>query len=165
VLKAEGTAPDDRDVSPSFKFGLERVRELREHDENRAKEELAASLNQRVRGAAMLAAAADEAAAAAANVPAQPGTRVTGSDLVAHALWRDALERGRETAALHLDRLDTEVHSRRSALGDASRRREVLDRLKERRRQEHVADMQRREGAELDEIAIAAHGRPRGARA
>lgn len=152
-------------MSSSFKFGLERVRELREHDENRAKENLAASLNQRLRGAAMLARAADEVAAATAATPSQPGTRVSGSDLVAHAMWLDSLERGRETAALHLDRLETEVDSRRSALGDASRRREVLDRLKERRRQEHVTEAQRREGVELDEIAIAAHGRARGATA
>jgi flagellar FliJ protein len=146
-------------VSRTFKFGLERVRELREHDENRAKEDLAASLNQRLRGAAMLARAAEDVSAAAANAPSRPGESVTGSDLVAHALWLESLERGRETAALHLDRLETEVAARRSALGDASKRREVLDRLKERRRKEHVADAQRREGAELDEIAIAAHGR------
>ncbi|HEV3002243.1 MAG TPA: hypothetical protein VGW75_15985, partial [Solirubrobacteraceae bacterium] len=43
-----------------FRFGLERVREIRAHDEDRAKEAFAASLADRTRGAAMLAAAARE---------------------------------------------------------------------------------------------------------
>ena len=47
--------------SPKFKFGLERVRELRAHDEDRAKEAFAASLNERLKGAALLAAADDGA--------------------------------------------------------------------------------------------------------
>ena len=50
----------------TFTFGLERVRELREHAESQAKEQLAASLNQQMKGAAMLAAASDALAEAAA---------------------------------------------------------------------------------------------------
>jgi flagellar FliJ protein len=144
-------------VSRNFKFGLERVRELREHTESQAKEQLASTLGQRLRGAAMLAAANDQLAQASAATPSVEGTQVTGADLVAHALWLQSLERDRQTAALQVDRLDTEVAARRVALGAASRDREVLERLKDRRRTEHVADAQRREGIELDEIALTAH--------
>ena len=48
-------------AQPPFTFGLERVRELREHHESQAKEHLAASLSHRVRQAALLAAYKDKA--------------------------------------------------------------------------------------------------------
>ena len=137
----------------TFQFGLERVRELREHVESQAKEELAASLNQRLRGAAMLAEASEElASAAAAGRPAEGATR-NAADLIAHERWMQALRRDQEHKALSLDRLDAEVDARRSALGDASRDREVLERLKERKRTEHKAEVARRESVELDELA------------
>jgi flagellar FliJ protein len=52
-------------VGHDFRFGLERVRELREHAEAQAREQLAASLQQHVRGAALLAQVSDRMAAAA----------------------------------------------------------------------------------------------------
>jgi flagellar FliJ protein len=151
-------------VRQNFTFGLERVRELREHAESQAKEELAASLNQRVRGAAMLAQASDElASAAASGRPAEGATR-NAADLLAHERWMQALRREQETKALSLDRLDAEVDARRSALGDASRDREVLERLKDRQRQAHKAELARREGAELDELALNMYVRQAAAR-
>lgn len=150
-------------MGEKFKFGLERVRELREHAESQAKEELAASLSQRVRGASMLARVSDELASATANRPGSAaGGSATAADLRAHELWLQSLERDREQAALQLDRLDAEVDARRAALGDASRDREVLERLKERRRQEHSAELARREAITLDEIALGAHVRESG---
>jgi flagellar FliJ protein len=150
-------------VRQTFTFGLERVRELREHAESQAKEELAASLNQRVRGAAMLAQASEElASAASAGRPAE-GARQNAAALVAHERWMLALRREQETKALSLDRLEAEVDARRSALGDASREREVLERLKERRRVEHNAELLRREGVELDELALTMYVRQAGA--
>ena len=83
--------------SPRFNFGLERVREIRAHDEDRAKEAFAASLAHRVQGAAMLA--------------------------------------------------------------EASRRRQALERLKERRRAEHMLAASRAEAVTLDEIALQQHAR------
>jgi flagellar FliJ protein len=140
-------------VRNTFTFGLERVRELREHAESQAKEELAASLHQRVRGAAMLAQASEElATAASAGCPAEGATRDAG-DLLAHERWMQALRTEQETKALSLDRLEAEVDARRSALGDASREREILERLKQRRAAEHKAELLRRESVELDELA------------
>jgi flagellar FliJ protein len=74
-----------------------------------------------------------------------------------------ALRREQETKALSLDRLEAEVDARRSALGDASREREVLERLKERRRVEHNAELLRRESVELDELALTMYVRQAGA--
>ena len=146
----------------TFKFGLERVRELREHTEAQAKEQLASSLNQRVRGAAMLAAASEELAQAAQSGRPQEGGQQPAADLLAHERWMQALRRDQEAAALSLDRLDAEVDARRSALGDASREREVLERLKQRRQAEHKAELARRETATLDELALSMHVRRAG---
>ncbi|MBJ7519883.1 MAG: flagellar export protein FliJ [Solirubrobacteraceae bacterium] len=143
-----------------FKFGLERVRELRAHDEDRAREEFAASLNRRARGAAMLQAAQDlieqardgrRTGAAAGPVPAQ--------DLLGQQLWLERLERHRTTAERELDRTDTELTVRRDELNEARQKREVLERLKDRRRDEHAAENARREGAALDEMALSQHVR------
>jgi flagellar protein FliJ len=150
---------EEQTVGENFTFGLERVRELREHTESLAKEHLATSLGQRLRGAAMLAQAGEELAAAAESGKPEQGECTNAADLLAHQRWMDALRRDQEQAALSLDRLDAEVGARRSALGDASRDREVLERLKERRAAEHKAALQRREGAQLDEIALSRHVR------
>ena len=143
-------------TSPRFRFGLERVREVRAHDEDRAKEAFAASLAQRVRGAALLAAAGQEVAAAHDAQRAQDPSR-TGHDLYAMQLWLERVERSRREAEQELARRDAELEQRRGALTEASRRRQALDRLKERRAAEHRVAAARRDGAVLDEIAMNQH--------
>ena len=144
-------------MGKTFTFGLERVRELREHAESRAKEELAASLHQRLQGAAMLAAASDRLAQAADDGRPHEGARQSATDFIAQERWLQTLKREHEDASLSLDRLEAEVDARRSSLGDASRDREVLERLKQRRAAEHAAVLARREGVELDELALTMH--------
>jgi len=143
-------------VTPPFRFRLERVRELREHAEDRAREELAASLGAQLRGQAMLQAAAEEVGRAQAQRRdgALAGHAMAAGDLQAHQLWVERLERQRADAELAVERATAEVEARRSQLIEASRRREALERLKERRRQEHRAHVERVEGAFLDEIAL-----------
>ena len=151
-------------TGPRFRFGLERVRELRAHDEDRAKEAFAASLAQRMRGAALLASASaqlDEAQAAR-----REGADTTdGQTLVYMQAYLDRVEQSRREAERELEDSDAAVAERRRALTEASRRRQALDRLKERRAAEYAADEARREGARLDEVATTAHVRrikPRG---
>ena len=144
--------------SPRFKFGLERVRELRAHDEDRAKEAFAASLAQRVKGAAMLAAACDRLDDARDAQRHGAPTR-TAQDLLASQAWLEAVERSRQDAERDLARHDLELQTRRGELAEASRRRQALERLKERRAAEHAAEATRREGVLLDEVALSAHVR------
>jgi flagellar protein FliJ len=146
-------------VAPRFTFGLERVRELREHVESQAKEQLAASLSQRLRGAAQLAAASERLAEAAESRRGQEGTMRSAHELLAHMRWMEALERDRTAAEASLSFADERVSERRAELGEASMRREVLERLKARQRDEYRAKAARREGAELDEMAIQRHAR------
>ena len=141
-----------------FKFGLERVRELRAHDEDRAKEAFASSLADRMRGAA-LAAAASEAVDAAHAVRRDGVGAASGTDLVAMQAWLDRVEQSRRDAERQLAEREQQLAQRRDELTEASRRRQALERLKERRAAEHRLDEQRREGAFLDEVALSAHVR------
>jgi flagellar protein FliJ len=143
-----------------FRFGLERVREIRAHDEEQAKEQFAATLNQRLRGEALLRAA--EELLQDAQQPVLPGSLdgpVSGGSLVARQAWVERLQRSREDAALKLRGLDVELERKRASLTDASRRREVLDKLKDRQRDEHRRACERRESAALDEMALSVHAR------
>jgi flagellar FliJ protein len=146
-------------VDRPFTFKLERVRALRERKEDLAKEELAASLALRLRGEAMLQAAAENLEQARGLQRASVGAAMTADQLQAAQLYLERTERERESASLDLDRQDAEVESRRMALRTAAREREVLERLKERRRAEHRREADRREGALLDEMALNVHRR------
>ena len=81
-----------------FTFRLERVRELREHAEGQAKEHLAASLSQQLKGQAMLAQASQRLADAADARRAQEGGVMSAADLAAHERWAQALMRDHEAA-------------------------------------------------------------------
>ena len=144
--------------SPRFRFGLERVREIRAHDEDRAKEAFAASLAQRMRGAALLASTSQQLDAAHAAQRGGP-VAASGQDLVSMQAYLDRVEQSRRDAERQLQQSEAALAERRHMLTEASRRRQALERLKERRAAEHAAAAARREGAELDEVALAAHVR------
>jgi flagellar FliJ protein len=146
-------------VTRPFQFRLERVRALRERAEDQAREELASSLAIRMRGEAMLR-AATESMGAAQNARRSVSTAdLSGAELLALQAYLERTERQRESAALELDRRDAEVDARRATLTERSQERQVLERLKNRRREDHRQETQRREGALLDEMALAAHRR------
>src|SRR5919197_4175233 len=139
-------------TDPSFAFSLERVREVRVHEEDVAREAFAASLSLRARGAALLADARARAAAAREDAIAVSAPR-TGADLIAAHAWLERGQRSQEQAALELDRREGELEARRAALASAGQRRQVLERLKERKLEQHRVDARRREAIVLDEIA------------
>jgi flagellar protein FliJ len=146
-------------VDRPFTFKLERVRALRERKEELAKEELAASLALRLRGEAMLQAAVENVEQARGVQRAAVGAAMSAQDLQAAQAYLERTERERESASLDLDRKDAEVEARRSVLQNAARDREVLERLKERKRTEHKREAGRREGVLLDEMALNIHRR------
>jgi flagellar FliJ protein len=146
-------------VTPSFRFGLERVKSLREQAEDSAREELARELALRVRGEALLRAAAETAAAARATSRGAVGRPASGADLLAAQQWIEVADRRRREAALDLHRQDAEVDARRAALVEASREREAISRLEARRRAEHEREVERLAQVELDEVALAVHRR------
>jgi flagellar protein FliJ len=144
--------------NPPFVFSLERVREVRAHEEELAREAFAASLSLRARGVALLADAHARAAAARERVIAQTAPR-TGAALLSEQAWLERVQRSQEQAALELDRRTSELEQRRQALTSAGQRRQVLDRLKDRKRQAHQVESGRRDAVALDEIALNGHMR------
>jgi flagellar FliJ protein len=84
---------------------------------------------------------------------------VSGQDLLAVQAYVERTSRARQAAELELDRRDAEVDARRTALLAAARERQVLERLKERRKTDHRRESERVEGVLLDEMAISSHRR------
>ena len=144
--------------NPSFVFSLERVREVRAHEEDMAREAFAASLSLRARGVALLADAQARAAAAREQAVAQTAPR-SGAALISAQAWLERVQRSQEQAALELERRSIELEQRRAALASAGQRRQVLERLKDRKRQAHQVESIRREAVDLDEIALNGHVR------
>ena len=146
--------------SRPFNFRLERIRSVRERAEDQAREDLAASLALRLRGEGMLKAAEAELEAAR-DARRSAGTEAvaSGVDLVAVQAYVEHSERRRQARMLDLDRCDAEVETRRDALVEAARKRQALDRLKEKQRQEHAVEAQRIAGVALDEMSLNMHRR------
>jgi flagellar protein FliJ len=146
-----------------FDFGLERVRRVRAHDEDRAKEELATSLAHRERREAQLRAVAAQLDAARGTAADLQAPAMDIALLRARQAYVERLERTRLVTALEVDRAEAEVDARRSVVTAASRKREVLDRLHDRQFAAHRLELGRAEGIRLDEIALQGHLRARAA--
>jgi flagellar FliJ protein len=146
-------------MSAPFRFGLERVREIRAHDEDQAKERFAASLNARVRGEAVLRAAEARLREAQSGAGSPSLGPLTGASLVSRQAWVERLEQSRADAQLRMANYEAELQQRRGELRQASLAREVLDQLKTRQRQQHKLASDRVEAAQLDEMALQMHAR------
>jgi flagellar protein FliJ len=142
--------------NPPFVFSLERVREVRAHEEDKAREAFAASLSLRARGIALLADAKARAAAAREQAIAK-NAPLSGAALLSEQAWLERVQRSQEQAALELDRRNDELEQSRAALAAAGQRRQVLDRLKDRKRQDHAVEAARRDAVALDEVALNGH--------
>jgi len=137
----------------SFRFRLERVRDLREHKEHIAKQELAAAMViHHCCETELLAAEQRIAEARAAQLDAAR-LRTSASDLIARQAYLERTEQIHLATRLNLDRRERELADRRAALSRAARDRQALERLKERRRVEHQHELDRAEGLELDDVA------------
>jgi flagellar FliJ protein len=146
-------------VTRPFQFRLERVRALREREEEQAQEELANSLAIRLKGEAMLRAAAENVDDAREARRRSSSADLSGADLLALQAYMERTQLQQESAALELDRREAEVDARRAALQQRSQDRQVLERLKERRAEDHRVESERRESVVLDEMALNMHRR------
>lgn len=142
-----------------FEFRLERVRALRERGEDLAKQELAGALTRRTSCEERLRANGDEMAGARDAQRDLAGAPASAMELLARQQYLERVERDRVSGQQDLVRHDAEVDARRSTLRERARDRQVLERLKERRRADHARELLRVEGAALDEIALTIHRR------
>src|SRR4051812_19314349 len=110
-LRIAVQAPSDGDggaeyrgVAPfPFNFRLERVRALREREEDLAKERLAASMDEQRRGEDLLRAAHSAMDGARTAQRHAAADAISGLDLLAAQAYLERTERRREAAALDLD--------------------------------------------------------------
>ncbi len=140
---------------PGFHFKLERVRAVRERAEQLAKQDLAEAISRRSDTEADLRAA--EALLEQAHEQQRTGAAVAESvdagELVAGQAYVERIEAQRANRARDLQTRETEVAARDAQLTKASGEREMLERLRERRRSEHEREAARREQGALDEVA------------
>ena len=92
----------------------------------------------------------------AAGRTARPAS---GADLIAARCGWSAPSAAGSTPLADLHRLDAEVARSRAALTQAAREREVIERLKRKRRADHDAEGLRVAQIALDEVALTVHRR------
>jgi flagellar FliJ protein len=143
----------------AFRFRLERVRALREQGEDLAKQELAGALSRRASCEDELRAMGEQLDGARDAQRDASAAPVSATELIARQRYLEHVEDARVAGEQDLTRHHAEVESRRVALRAAARERQALERLKERRRKDHVLELARVEGAALDEIALVIHRR------
>jgi flagellar FliJ protein len=148
-------------AAPSFRFRLERIRALRQRKEGLARLELARALSERAGSEDRLrrVEAHLEQAHTDQRRAVTRGQDPTAAELLARQAFVEHVEAQRTMGMRDLERHDADVADRGVQLGRAAREREILERLKERRRSEHEREAGRREGALLDEIALEGHRR------
>jgi flagellar protein FliJ len=152
---------DNRPVTGhAFRFRLERVRAVRERSEKLARQELAKAISRR--SDTEYALRSVEASIEQAHAEQRTATGlpvVSATELQAHQSFLERVEAQRNGHAHELAQRDAEVLDRDAKLAAAASEHEMLNRLKERRRGEHVREAARQEQGTLDEIASSRFGR------
>jgi flagellar FliJ protein len=143
-------------TAPSFRFRLERVRALREHKEDLAREALARAVTQRAGSQSRLQSVEDHLAQARAEqrLAATESPTISAAELLARQAFVEHVEAQRTMGMRELERHEADVADRDAQLGRAAREHQMLERLKERHRAEHLREAGRRESRLLDEIAL-----------
>jgi flagellar protein FliJ len=159
TIGAQGMTPSsDYQAMPNsaFRFRLERVRALRERKEEIAKQELAQAMGRLCDSEQQLRDVDHKLADAHAGQRGAASSRDTLSaeDLIANQAFVERVEQQRRQGVRELRRSENEVANRGAALSDAAKEHQMLERLKERHRAAHVQELARREGEQLDEIAL-----------
>jgi flagellar protein FliJ len=144
-------------TGPSFRFRLERIRALRERNEDLARQELAKAVS-RLSGSRDHLGEVDahlERVRARQRRVADESTNVSAGELLAQQAFAEHVETQRTIGVRELEQREAEVADRDAELGHAAREHQMLERLKERRRLEHEQETERRESNLLDEIGTA----------
>jgi flagellar export protein FliJ len=129
---------------------------VRERTEKLAQRELADAISRHTSTVAELRTAdadLEHARAEQRTVAGQP-RMVDATELVAGQAFLERVEAQRRMRARELEQREAEVAERDAELATAASEHEMLNRLRERRRGEHVREADRREQNALDEIAV-----------
>ena len=132
-----------------FIFGLEKVLNLRKHDEDEAKIELGRAISVLADLENRLIALAHERSRAAAD---QFNPANSAAMMQQYMFYITRLDSTKEQLLKEAAQAELKVEEAREAFIEASRERKVLDKLKEKRQKEHRKEMLAQEAKALDEI-------------
>lgn len=155
-------ASDNQAVSGSaFRFRLERVRVVRERKEKLAQRELADAISRHSGTVAELrtADAHLEHAREQQRTIATEADAVSATELLGRQAFLERVEAQRQLRVGEVKQREAEVAARDAELTTAAGEHEMLNRLRERHRGEHIREADRREQGALDEIAASRFGR------
>jgi len=139
----------------TFRFRLERVRALHERNEQHARRELARAIGELSESEDALRETNSELARAQeVHRTAGAGGTLSGADMRASQAFLERIETKRAIGTQAVHRSAGEVADRGEDFSRAAQKHKMLERLKERRRGEHMREVARREGQMLDEIAL-----------
>jgi flagellar FliJ protein len=142
-------------VPATFRFRLERVRALRERDEKHARRELALAIGKLTASEDALRQTNSQLAEAhAGQRSATADGALSGAEMRASQAFFERIEVQRMIGTQEVHRTAGEVADRGADLSRAAQKHAALERLKERRRGEHMREVARRERQILDEIAL-----------
>ena len=141
-------------IAPSFRFRLERLRTIRKHSEDAAKEALAGALARHQQSEDQVRAASERVAQARAAQLEGAARPSNVTDLLAMQAYLERTESAHHASRHDLHRHGLELAGRRDELAAAARERQSLERLKEHRLADHRREAARVEGLELDEVAL-----------
>jgi flagellar export protein FliJ len=159
----ESKPPSDNQAvnGPVFRFRLERVRAVRERTEQLARQELARAISLRSSTEADLRAA--EAHLEQAHIEHRAHTdkanTLGASELIGRQAFLERIEAQRGAQIQELRQREAQVSERDAKLTTAATEHEMLNRLRERHRDEYERELANRERTALDEIAAARFGR------
>lgn len=137
-----------------FAFQLQPVLRHREILEDRARQDLAEALGRERELQERLERRRAELAALREELQTRQAHGIAVQDLL---LFEESIaHRGRLLSVLmrEAEEARREVERRREALAEASRDRRLLEKLREKKKEEHGREMARRETIQLDEIAL-----------
>jgi flagellar export protein FliJ len=144
-------------VSSGFRLGV--VLRLRELAEDAARARLATAVVTHRRATEALVLATDAERDAHQRLRALGEAGVQAGELRASRAGAEAAERATGERRTALEAASEGLMVARGALAEASRRREVVERLRDRIRQAEARDAQHREDSQLSEIAGVRHAR------
>jgi len=135
-----------------FNFRLQRVMEIREMKEKDCQRELARSMEVLNREERQLQNIAGEFQASREGLRRALMKKCTAGLLNSLNGWRNRQEDELKVQTAHTNEQKGRVDQKRSALVTASKKKKVLERLRERRLEEHQTESQQEEQAFLDEL-------------
>ena len=146
---------------PNFQFPLQRLLDLRQRAEDEARCQLAASQRQSTCQQARLDKLRYACAEARDDASPGAGESVTPALLLNNGLYASRLQMLAVVQQTHVDRSILQERADCAQLLHKAQGRQVLQRLKERRHEQHLGEQTRRESRRTEEMATAVYAAKR----